>query len=229
MTVGGKAAVQIWLNNFTDTDCGTEEKVNPYYETWFSLPVTKKDAPLDLPYESPASYAVADPRANVFVMRVICGVHPGGDATQPMSAISGGREVWGFPKHHKLASIRYDYDGANATTFSASHLGKPVLSARVRLPESTPGHVVQKQEVRTAPDTAVTPRWSPKQTRYGEAFMATLNVAPWDKATDNLEVHGQDEWYGKMLKRWNFAPALKAHSTDFKIVAFKPAGWLGPK
>ena len=57
---------------------------------------------------------------------------------------------------------------------------------------------------------AVTPRWSPKQTRYGEAFKATLAMAPWDPATDSLQVHGQDEWYGKMLKRWRFAPALKA-------------------
>ena len=35
---------------------------------------------------------------------------------------------------------------------------------------------MQPQEARTAPDTAVTPRWSPKQTRYGQAFKATLTA-----------------------------------------------------
>lgn len=226
VTVGGKVAMQVWLNNFTDTDCGKADEVNPYFETWFSLPVTHKSAPLDLPYESPLSYvtAAADPRANVFVMRVICG-SAFGDPTQPMAAISGGREIWGFPKHYKLADIRYDYDG-NYTSFSAEHLGNAVLTARVMLPEATPGHVVQKQDLKTPNDICVTPRWSPKQSRYGEAFSATWAIAPWDPKTDTLTVHGQDEWYGSMLKRWNFEPAMKMHSTDFKVAAFKPAGWL---
>jgi len=227
VTVGGKAAVQIWLNNFTDTDCGHKDMVNPYLETWFSLPVTPKSSPVDLPYESAASYAVADPRALVFVMRVICGAAPHGDSTQPMNAISGGREIWGFPKHHKLADIRYIYEG-NDTVFSAMHEGNAVITARLRLPEATPGHITQVQEVKTADNGCVTPRWSPKQSRYGEAFKATLNIAPWDETTDSLEVHGEDMWYGSMLKRWNFVPALKAHSSDFKIAAFKPANWLGP-
>merc|ERR1711907_410181 len=153
VTVGGKGAVQIWLNNFTDTDCGPSDAVNPYHETWFSLPVTKKSAPLNLPYESPASWAVADPRATVFVMRVICGA-AFGDTTQPMAAISGGREVFGFPKSHQLAEIRYDYDG-NYTVFNAEHGGKPVISARVLMPEAVPNHVVNPQEVKTAPDACV--------------------------------------------------------------------------
>jgi hypothetical protein len=229
VTVGGKAAVQIWLNNFTDTDCGPADQVNPYHETWFSLPVTKKSAPLDLPYSGPASYAVADPRANVFVMRVICG-SAFGDMTQPMAAISGGREVWGFPKSHIPADIRYDYSAdGNYTMFSAEHQGLPVISARVKLPESVPGAVkIPPQTIKTANNTCVTPRWSPKQSRYGEAYIATIWQAPWDDSTDELIVHGEDEWYGKMLKRWNFQPALKAHSTDFRIAAFKPSGWLGP-
>mmetsp|Transcript_61326 Transcript_61326/g.170016 ORF Transcript_61326/g.170016 Transcript_61326/m.170016 type:complete len:102 (+) Transcript_61326:411-716(+) len=92
-----------------------------------------------------------------------------------MGAISGGREIWGFPKHH---------------------------------------------------DGCLTPRWAVKQTRYGQAFKATMHTAPWDPRTDSLIVHSGAGEYGSILGRWNFAPAVKMHSPDFKIVAFKPAGWL---
>merc|ERR1711934_918145 len=35
--VGGKAVVTVWLNQFTDTDCG-----GAYLETWYNTFVTKK-------------------------------------------------------------------------------------------------------------------------------------------------------------------------------------------
>jgi len=224
VSVGGKAAIQVWFNNFTDTDCGPEEKQNPYLETWFSLPVTPKSAPLDLPLESPMSYMVADPRALIWVHRVICGA-AFNDPVPPMGAISGGREVWGFPKHNKLANIRSGYDG-NFTSFHAEHMGKPVISMRAKLPEHTPGVVTVPQEVETTKDQCLTPRWSVKQTRYGQAFKATMHISPWDPKTDSIEVNREAGEYGEMLSRWNFQPAVKVHSTDFKIVAFKPSGWL---
>lgn len=224
VTVGGKAVVQVWFNNFTDTDCGPANKKNPYLETWYSLPVAPKSAPLDLPYDTPMSYLVSDPRALVWVHRVICGAGFN-DPVPAMGAVSGGREVWGFPKHHKLANIRTSYDG-NFTVFNAEHQGEAVISMRAKLPEHTPGVVTVPQEAQTPKDGCLTPRWYVKQTRYGQAFKATLHIAPWDPSTDSLKVHSTGGEYGSILSRWNFQPALKVHSSDFKIVAFKPSGWV---
>lgn len=227
VSVGGKAAVAVWFNNFTDTDCGPTNKKNPYLETWFSLWVTPKSAPLALPYESPMSYLVADPRALVWVHRVICGSALN-DPVPAMGAVSGGREVWGFPKHHVLADIRYDYDGQNGdfVSFSAEHQSKAVISMRVKLPEKSPDVVTTPQEVATPKDACLTPRWVVKQTRYGQAFKATMHTAPWDPNMDQFTVHAEGGDYGSILSSWDFQPALKVHSSDFKIAAMKPAGWL---
>ena len=34
VTVGGDVPVQLWCNNFVDTDCGPADRENPYLETW---------------------------------------------------------------------------------------------------------------------------------------------------------------------------------------------------
>ena len=61
--------------------------------------------------------------------------------------------------------------------------------------------------------------------RYGQAFSATEYMALWDDSTDYIKLY-DDGFYGTRLKAWGFDPLVKAHSTDFKIAAFKPANWL---
>ena len=85
------------MNNFTDTDCGPADAVNPYLETWYSFPVTRKDEPLELPFESPFSYNVVDPKALIWCHRVLC-AEKKGHKGPALAAIAGGREIWGFPK-----------------------------------------------------------------------------------------------------------------------------------
>merc|ERR1719265_2877292 len=66
--VGGKAVVTIWFNNFIDTDCG-----GAYLETWYNTFVTPKSEPqLELPFESPFSLIIQDPRSLVYLQRVVC-------------------------------------------------------------------------------------------------------------------------------------------------------------
>ena len=74
ITVGGKVPVQLWCNNFVDTDCGPIDNVNPYIEIWYSFPVTPKSSKLDLPYENAYSYNVNAPGTLTWCHRVLCGV-----------------------------------------------------------------------------------------------------------------------------------------------------------
>jgi len=227
LTVGGKVPLQMWFNNFTDTDCGDAEVRNPYLETWYSLPVVPRDSPVDLPYTSDMDLIVSDPRALVWVHRVICGDTPGHEGPA-MAAISGGREIWGYPKHPTLANIEYEYEGDDHVHFKATHRGLPSVELKMKLPEKTEGVIELPLEAATDVDTCVSgPRWLVKQTRYGQAFKCTEYIAPWDSKTDHLRV-GWDAWYGLLLQSFRFQPKLKVHSTDFKIVAMKPAGWLAP-
>jgi len=232
ITVGNKVPVQIWFNNFIDTDCGPFDRINPYVETWYSFPVTPKARPVDLPYENPFSYNVMHPEALVWVHRVLCGPDKNGNDMGARAAIAGGREVWGFPKHPAVADLSFRYLDKDIVSFTGALQGKKAITASVVLPESVAGSVAVPVDARTAPDGCLTPTQNPlvpgfipKQTRYGQAFCATMNFAPWNPTTDSLEIHADDTFYGALLKSWNFAPALKMHAPDFKIVAFKPDGW----
>lgn len=224
--VGKVVPLQIWFNNFTDTDCGDAGVRNPYLETWYSLPVVPRDSPLDLPYKTSMDLMVVE--GLVWVHRVICGDTPGHKGPA-MAAISGGREVFGYPKHPVLADIDYEYEGADFVSFKAHHLGLPAVDLRMKLPETLPEEqvTVLPLDAATPADGCVSgPRWLVKQTRYGQAFKCTEYIAEWDESTDSLSV-GSDLHYGVLLQSFNFQPKLKVHSTDFKIVAMKPSGWVG--
>ena len=109
MSVGGKASVQIWMNNFTDTDCGNTDTKNPYLETWISTWATPKDSPLELNYTSDMSLLISDPKALIWIHRVILGDAPGIDTSKndpALGALLGGHGVWGFPKHPTKAKIK---------------------------------------------------------------------------------------------------------------------------
>lgn len=64
-----------------------------------------------------------------------------------------------------------------------------------------------------------------KQTRFAQHLCCTQHLAPWDPTTDSIEF-GDDFHYGGPISRWSFQPILKAHIPDFKIAAYKPAGWI---
>jgi hypothetical protein len=232
VTVGGDVPVQLWCNNFLDTDCGPADRPNPYIETWYSFPVTPKSSPLHLPYQDPFSYNVSSPEVLIWCHRVLCGPARDGYALGAIAAIAGGREVWGFPKHPGLADLSFDYLDGDAVAFEASHQGNRVFSLLARRPEGVEGHVVVAVDERTGPDSCITPKQNPReasfvamQTRYGQAFAATMHFSPWDETTDSLTLHGEEEYFGARLRRWEFTPALKMHCPDLRIVAFKPAGW----
>jgi len=243
VTVGGKVPVQVWMNNFTDTDCGNAADRNPYLETWTSTWVTPKDQPLELPYNKTIgdmSYIVADPRALIWIHRVICGDSPGIDTKvndPALGAILGGHNVWGFPKHKVKAKIDFEYQGSDSVTFHAMHLGKDLLqreqfvdalTVSVALPERDKAHVSLPLDIRTADDGVVGgPLYMVQQVRFGEAFNVTQNIAPWNTATDRITL-GSDDYYSSVLKAWKFEPKLKMHTDDFQIVAFKPSNWMPP-
>lgn len=232
VTVGGDVPVQLWCNNFVDTDCGPPDRENPYIETWYSFPVTPKSAPLDLHYYDPFSYNVSAPEALVWCHRVLCGPASDGYVLGAIAAIAGGREVWGFPKHPGLADLSFEYRGEDTVVFEASHQGHKVISLSAKRPEYVEGHVSITVDERTGRDTCITPRQNPlkatfvaKQTRYGQAFTANMHFSAWDETTDSIAIYDEEDYFGALLKSWNFKPALKMHCSDLKIVAFKPAGW----
>ncbi len=232
LTVGGKVPVQIWFNNFVDTDCGPFDRINAYVETWYSFPVTVKSQSVDLPYEHPFSYNATHPDALIWVHRVLCGPDKNGNDIGARAAIAGGREVWGFPKHPAVADLSFQYPDPSTMSFTGALLGQKAITAKVALPEQLAGCVSVPVDASTAVDGCVTPSQNPliagfipKQTRYGQAFCANLHLAPWDSSTDTLEIHSADSFYGALLKSWDFVPAVKMHTSDFKIVAFKPDGW----
>merc|ERR1711934_114005 len=190
VTVAGKVPVQIWFNNFTDTDCGPANRVNPYYETWYSFPVTSKStAAVDLPEESPFSWNAQEPTAKVWVHRVLC-APKGEDKVGALAAISGGREIWGFPKHPAPAAVTCGEDD-KTFNFDVAYQTKKVITLKMKLPEATEGFVpvpvdlteLPKDLCFTPKQSPTTPGFVPKQTNYGQAFASTMNLSPWDAAT----------------------------------------------
>merc|ERR1719482_953294 len=104
--------------------------MNPYLETWTSTWVTPKDEPLEIPYDSDMSLLVANPKALIWIHRVILGDAPGIDTSvndPALGAQLGGHNVWGFPKHRVKAKINTYYEGEDRVHFQAKHLKKNVF------------------------------------------------------------------------------------------------------
>ena len=232
VTVDGEVPVQIWCNNFIDTDCGSKDTVNPYLETWYSFPVIPKPSQLDLPFENAFSYNVNAPDTLTWCHRVLCGASEKGKDLPAKAAIAGGREIWGFPKHPDMANLDFDYSENEMVSFTARHQGKRVMSLKLKRPESINDHLLVEADALTEPGSCITPKQNPhtpsfvsKQTRYTQAFSASMYLSPWDDATDSLSIYNEEDFFGGLLSRWNFEPHLKMHCSNLKIVAFKPEGW----
>lgn len=230
--VGGKAVVSIWFNIFHDTDCG-----GSYLETWYNTYVTRKDAPLELPMESPMSIIIDHPDVKSYLQKVICGDAPGNPGAA-LKAITGGREIFGFPKHPVPATIRvYDDEKTGTTGFQAIHKGRLAVSMALRVPEADEGVVSIPIEVETPKDYVIgAPRLGgthlghngANQMLFGQSVCCTQHIGFWNPKTDFLEL-GDDPHYAKPLAGWGFTPMVKVHSTDFKICASKPCGWVSGK
>jgi len=222
---GGQAVVSFWFNNFKDTDCGGE-----YWETWYNTYVTPKDQPqVDVPAEAGPMAVAGHPEGLSFLQRVICGDTPRNPGAA-QKAIDGGRQLWGFSKHRDFGNLTFAYDGQGGMTFDGKHLGKQVVSLACRLPEADEGAIVVPLDMESAKGGLIScPKHSGqvdnigKQTRYSTAVSCTMHLKPWDPKTDSL-VLGEDDFYAAGPKSWGFVPILKAHSTDFKIVAWAPEG-----
>ncbi len=164
--------------------------------------------------------------------RVLCGPSKEGYDLGAIAAIAGGREIWGFPKHPGLADLNFEYHDEENAAFEGSLQGNKIIKLNIKLPESIPEHVSVDIDLITPKGSCITPKQNPfkanfvaKQTRYQQAFTATMNFLPWDTETDSLMVYKDEEYFGALLKSWDFKPALKMHSSDLRIVAFKPDGW----
>jgi len=233
--VGGKAVVTVWINDFSDTDCG-----GSYLETWYNTFVSKKSEPqisLPLTPEAGLAIAAAQPTAQSFLQRVLCGDAPGNPGAA-LKAITGGREIFGFPKHPVPAQLSHTFrmngDTPTGIDFHADHQGQRAITFSCVLPDTANGAVEVPLEVpMSAPDGQI---GAPKhggthrgdngahQSLYATSVKCTQIIAPWDPSTDTLEI-GENEHYAP-ISRWDFVPVAKAYSPDFKICAHKPSGWI---
>jgi len=231
--VGGKAVVSVWLNNFTDSDCG-----GCYLETWYNTFVTRSDQPqVSLPMGTPFDLIIQHERCQNFLQRVVCSDAPGNPGAA-MKAIIGGREIFGFPKHPVPGAIQFAYEETEGKQtgwqFDMSHNGKHGVSVRCKLPETDPNHVVVPIDVVAPMDLVIgAPRLGGTHknhngshpTYFGQAIYGNQATTVWDPKTDTFEL-GNDDHYASPLKRWDFTPMVKGHIPDFKTAAFKPVGWI---
>lgn len=246
--VDGKAIVTIWFNNFTDTDCG-----GSYLETWYNTFVTRKGNKVELPKDIPAQgdtpaspfpfsclAAALHPASQSFLQRVLCGDREDNPGAA-MKAITGGREIFGFPKHPDPATISHVYeekDGVRQSlTFECDHHGKKAVSMHCTMPEllepGPTGYLPIPVEVAKTKDDACigAPRHGgthkghngAHQSFYATSLKCTQNITVWNAETDTL-TFGDNEHYAP-ISTWGFVPLLKVHSPDFKICAHRPTGW----
>jgi len=235
--VGGKAILTIFMNNFLDTDCG-----GSYLESWYNTYVTPAGTPqVQLEPDQLADGLAA---GSSFLIRVCCSDAPGNPGAAK-KAIAGGRGMFGFPKHPVPGLIRFDYmDDNTRVEFDLEHEGKNGMNVRAKLPGTKlPDQLYPVQEIeqlRLSLDIKIPaegivscPRLGgthkghngANQTRFAQHLCCTQHLAPWDGETDSIQF-GDSFHFGAPISRWDFVPVLKAHIPDFKIAAFKPAGWI---
>ena len=133
-----------------------------------------------------------------------------------MKAITGGREIWGFPKHPEPATISHEYeevDGNRDTlNFNCTHNGTDAVSLKCKLPQTDPNVVTMPVEVMEgAPDSCIgAPRLGgthkghngANQIFYRASLKCTQHMAGWNPETDQLQI-GENPHYAP-LSRWDF-------------------------
>jgi len=222
LLVGGKAVVTIFFQRYTDSDFG-----GPCVEMIYLTQVTRRDEPqVSLPMDSPMSILIDHPRAQSFVQVSLVSDVPENPGAA-MTAIVGGRSVWGWPRLPEPGLIDQAYEEKDGKKVSwqsdAAHKGKNVLSIRVALPETDPNHMVVPVDVVTPNDGMVFN--GPFRGQHGQALCANQAVALWNPETDSLGM-GEDEYFGKPFTRWNLEPMIKGHWTDVKLASLMPVGWM---
>merc|ERR1712144_123631 len=120
-----------------------------------------------------------------------------------MKAITGGREMFGFPKHPVPAVISCQYDEAKSLVFEATHEGKMALKVSCAVPQPVTGedgaplNVVPLDLEKSAPDAQIgAPRLGGThkghngtiQSFYATSCHATQIMGPWSPDTDTLEI-----------------------------------------
>merc|ERR1712167_547686 len=118
--------------------------------------------------------------------------------------------------------------------FEVEHMGKKALNLRCTLPGKDAPEILLDVP-KSAPHAQIGgPRHGGTHKGHNGAFQSfyatsvkcTQKIAPWGE-DDMLEV-GDNEHYAP-LGRWDFTALVKAYSTDFKICAYKPTGWISGK
>merc|ERR1712139_11252 len=109
-------------------------------------------------------------------------------------------------------------------------MGAKAVTFKCKLPETVEGAVTIPLAVdKSAPDAQIGgPRHGGThkghngalQSLYATSVNCHQTICPWDPETDTFEL-GPNE-HDAPLGRWDFIPMAKAHSTDFKICAYKP-------
>jgi len=236
----GGAYLETWYNTFV-THRGASEPASPASPTtrarvraWYSNIVKPEGEPeitpeqqayLALPYQTPFSLFIQDPRSHSFNLRAMCSEVPRSTgAAKAASEIS--RSIFSFPQPEELSRMTFEYnDNSSSVDFEASHLGKTAFNLHVEIPqEGTEGTLTSPMDVETAPDALIGGpcRGDLAKTEYGVALKSTQNIKRWNSATDSLKF-GDDPHYGVPIKSWNFEPVLKMHSSDFKMVQYRQA------
>merc|ERR1712226_1085284 len=114
-----------------------------------------------------------------------------------MKAITGGREIFGFPKHPVPGTINFSYEEIEGKKvgwqFDCSHQSKPCVTVRCALPEMDPNHIVVPIDVIAPMDLVIgAPRMGgthknhngSHQTLFGQAIHANQATTLWNPETD---------------------------------------------
>ena len=86
------------------------------------------------------------PQSQSFLIRVLCGDTPENPGAA-LKAITGGREIFGFPKHPIPAELQFNYamsaDGKRESIeFQGFHQNVHAISMKCKLPMMDPEHVM---------------------------------------------------------------------------------------
>jgi len=201
ISVGGHAAVQLWIMDYSDSDTGI------YKELILTISTAKE--PISLPKRGDVSFMVQHPENTILSKRLYL------DSIDPILA---GREIWGFPKFPRPVSFSYATT-ENLHKFEISADGELVITGHVAKPPPNSFTRISNEAAR-----AVTTREF-YQTTERLPLEGNLFAREWDEDRDELVI-GSDEWMTDILSRWDFEPRFINFFEELTFVATRPDSWL---